>query len=78
MSQTEEAPMAGDRPAETAVETTEQRSQSLSLLRQILLRRKFLINKQTQLRSAMLVTGVVFALLVLLNLTFHALRTTET
>jgi methyl-accepting chemotaxis protein len=75
MSQPEDAPMAGDRPAEGAVETTQR--QTMSLLRQILLRRKFLINKQTQLRSAMLVTGVVFALLVLLNLTFHALRTTE-
>jgi methyl-accepting chemotaxis protein len=75
MSQPEEAPVAGDRPAEGVVESTER--QSLSLLRQILLRRKFLINRQTQLRSALLVTGVVFALLVLLNLTFHALRVTE-
>ena len=41
-------------------------------------RRRFLVNKPRQLRTAMLIAMLVLILLVLVNVIFHALRTTET
>jgi methyl-accepting chemotaxis protein len=50
----------------------------LRQLKYLALRTHFLVDKRTQLRSALMVTGVVLVLLVLLNVTFQALRATET
>lgn len=47
-------------------------------LRHASMRRRFLVNWKSQLTTALMVTGLVFFLLVLLNVTFAALRNTET
>jgi methyl-accepting chemotaxis protein len=49
-----------------------------SEVRYISIRRRFLINHRSQLAAAFMVTGVVLVLVVLLNLTFTALRNMET
>jgi methyl-accepting chemotaxis protein len=41
-------------------------------------RRRFLVNRPRQLRTAMLIAMLVLTLLVCVNVIFHALRTTET
>ena len=47
-------------------------------LRLLGVRRRFLVNKPRQLRTAILIVMLALILLVLVNVIFHALRTTET